>query len=197
MEQVTVNANRSVFIDSNSATTNFDSAPQIDVGEALGSSELRRGLIGASILTQKPQLIGATITAVDFEIYDSGSDLTNNARTMYVAQLLTSWVETEATWNKRNTSTNWGTAGASGAGDRSAAIGSLSMPNPPVSGYKTIALDPAEIQKWITGEIVDNGITLYMATESDDMHRFNGSGEANPPRFVITYRPAPSMLVVF
>ena len=191
MAQVTINANRSVFIDANSATSNFDAAPQLDVGESNISAEKRRGLIGFDILTQQPVLVGATLTNVDFKIYDGGGDLTNNARTMHVAQLLTDWVENQATWNIRKSATNWGTAGASNAADRSSSLGNQSMPNPPVAGYKTITLTTAEIQKWIDGTIVDNGLTIYMETETDDMHRFEGSGETNKPQLVIDYTPAP------
>ena len=194
MASVTLNANRSVFIDANTATTNYDSAPQIDVGESNSSAELRRGLVGfdtSSIPTN------STINSCDFKIYDGGGDLTDNARTMHVAQLLVDWVETEATWNIRKSATNWGTAGASNATDRSASLGNQSMPNPPVAGYKTITLTTAEIQKWFDGTITQNGLTLYMETETNDMHRFQGSGEANPPQLVIDYTPPASGGYIF
>lgn len=186
MAQTTINANRSVHIDSSAPTVNQDGAPQVDVGESNASAELRRGLIGWD-LSGIPQ--GSIISACDLKMYDSGSDLTDNARTMNVAQLLTDWVEAEATWNIRKTATNWGTAGASNSADRSAAIGSVSMPNPPVAGYVTISLTVAEVQKWFNGGITNNGLTLYNNTETDDMHRYNGSGEGNPPQLVITYTP--------
>jgi len=189
MATATLNANRSVFIDANSATSNFDSAPQIDVGEVNFGSERRRALIGwdTSSITN-----GSVINSCDFKIYDSGSDLTDNARTMNVAQLLTSWVEAEATWNVKSTAVNWGTAGAGNASDRSSSIGSQSMPNPPVIGYKTITLTTAEIQKWFNGVTTQNGLTVYMDTEVNDSHRFNGSGEANPPQLVIDYTEPPA-----
>lgn len=194
MASVTIDANRSVFIDENSATTNYDFAPQIDAGESNISTEKRRGLIGwdtSSIPT------GSVINSCDFKIYETGSDLTSNARTMNVAQLLTDWVESEATWNIRKTSTNWGTAGAGNATDRSASIGSQSMPNPPVAGYKTITLTTAEIQKWFNGSITQNGLTIYMDTEVNDMHRFYGSEEASPPQLVIDYTPPNSFFTMF
>lgn len=188
MAQVTINANRSVHIDASAPTTNNDGAPQIDVGESNSSAELRRGLIGwdtSSIPTN------SVINSCDFKIYDGGGDLTNNARDMKVGMLLVDWVENQATWNIRKTATNWDSAGADGSGtDRSASeIGSINMPNPPVAGYKTITLTTSEIQKWFDGTITQNGLTLYMVTESDDMHRFQGSGEANPPQLVIDYTP--------
>lgn len=194
MASVTINANRSVHMEQGDPTTNKDGAPQIDVGESNSSAELRRGLVGFDT-SSIPN--GSVINSCDFKIYDGGGDLTDNARTMNVAQLLVDWVETEATWNIRKSATNWGTAGASNAADRSASIGSQSMPNPPVAGYKTITLTTAEIQKWFDGTITQNGLTLYMETETNDMHRFQGSGEANPPQLVIDYTPPASGGYIF
>lgn len=194
MPSVTLNANRSVFIDASDPTVNKDSAPQIDVGESNASTEKRRGLIGfdtSSVPTN------SVINSCDFKIYDGGGDLTDNARTMHVAQLLVAWTENQATWNVRQTATNWGTAGAENATDRSSSIGSQSMPNPPVAGYKTITLTTAEVQKWFDGTITQNGVTLYMETETNDMHRFEGSGESNPPQLVIDYTPPASGGFVF
>lgn len=198
MAQTTLNANRSVFIDADSATTNFDSAPQIDIGESALGTERRRGLIGFDLST----LSGATITAVTFQIYDADAEtLGTNARTVDIFRLKRVWVENQATWNVYSTGNSWETAGGSGANDKDGtASGSFSATEPSTVGYKTASLTVADIQAWVDGTFTNNGLILMNnGTETDDMHRYNGSGDSNPPQLVITYTPAASssMLLSF
>lgn len=183
---VQVNANRSVFIDEASATTNFDSAPQNDVGESNSSAEKRRSLIGFDIAGTVPS--NAVINGALMLIYDGTTDLTDNARNMGVYRLKRDWVEGQVTWNIYKTSNNWTGAGASNVADReTTAIGNLATVNPPVAGYKTIVLTAEDIQEMYDGTFTDNGFILINDTESSDMHRYEGSGESNPPLLLIDY----------
>ena len=187
MATTTLNANRSVHIDSSSPTTNQDGSPQLDVGESALSSELRRGLVGFDLSS----LANSTINSVTLKIYDTGaSTLTSNTRTLSVYRLKRAWVENQATWNVYSTGNSWSTARASHANDRdSSDSGTYSAASPPPTGYQSITINTANFQEMVDGTFTNNGFILVMGTETNDMHRYNGSGEANPPQLVVDYTP--------
>lgn len=186
--ETTINANRSVFIEQTQPNTNYDFAPQIDVGESRLGSELRRGLVGFD-LSSIPS--GAIVTDVTFRIYNSGGDLTNNNRTFDVFRLKRDWVENQATWNIYSTGNSWQTAGALGANDYdSTSIGAIATVNPPSAGYQETALTASVVEDLIDGTFPNYGFLLKMQTEVDDMQRYEGSGDTNKPQLVITYAVA-------
>ncbi len=192
MAQVTLNASEAVFIDENSATTNFEgTAPQLDVGESNIGSEKRRSLIQFD-LSSIPG--GSTITGATFKIYLSSASLASNNRTMSAYRLLRNWVENQATWNVYSTGNSWGTAGASNTStDReSSALGTIAMATSDSAGYKTSTFNTTLVQGWLDGTLTNNGLILVIATESNDMYRFDGEADSNPPQLVIDYIPPAS-----
>lgn len=188
MAQVTLNASEAVFIDETAATTNFEgSADQLDIGELAGGTNKRRSLIQWD-LSSIPS--NATITAVTFKIYDRGGDLSSNDRTFDIFRVRRNWVENEVTWNVYSSGNSWSTAGAGNTTDdrEGTAIGSVATTNAAISAaYVTCSLTASAIQDWVTGAFTNNGVICVMQTESDDMHRYDGEDNSNPPQLVIDY----------
>jgi hypothetical protein len=198
MAFVSLNPTKDAHIREEAPTTNSGS-DQLDCGEYNAGSEKRRPLLGFDIMTQVPDLVGATITLAQFKIYDSGSDLTDNTRTVRLYRLERQWTENGVTWNTTNGSTSWTTAGASNpGGDRdNSELGNFSQPNPPVAGYKTITLDTALVQGWVDGAHPDYGFMMISEGENNDMHRYvsregAGGSAGQEPILELTYTPAPS-----
>lgn len=197
MASITINASEAVFIDESSATTNWEGvAAQLDVGEFNAGSEKRRSLIRFS-LSAIPS--GSIINSVTFKINNQGTDLTDNARTMYVNRMKRNWVENQVTWNQYSSGNNWATAGGgtNSADVELSAIGSGSVTNPPTAGYMNITLTASAIQEWLDGTFANNGIMLSMGTENNDMQRFDGEDAANPPQLVIDYTAPASFFIMF
>ena len=186
MGSVTLNPTKNVHIAQTFPTTNQYNIGFIDVGESnLSVGDIRRTLIQFD-LSSIPA--GSTIITAQLKLYDQGTDLTNNARTMSIYRLKRSWVENQATWNVYSTGNSWSTAGAINTSDsENSSVGSISMPNPPVSGYVTITISTTPIQEWLDGTFANNGFLIYMATEADDMHRFDSRNETNKPQLIISY----------
>lgn len=171
----------------NAADTNNDAAGYVQVGEWDAGAEIDRGLFQFD-LTSIPT--GVTVQIATFRLYDEGTALSSNTRTMRVYRCRRVWGETTSTWNSYDTALTWQTAGASGANDREATdIGSISMPATEVAGYNDITLTASSIQEMIPGgSFTNNGFVLQMDTEVDDMHRFSNRGDANQePLLVVTY----------
>lgn len=162
------------FIDNVSTTTNFDGNDNLDVGEQAGGALVRRSLLKPDFSSIPAGMIFDSAT---LKIWDRGTNLSSNNRTMKVYRLLRSWTVNQATWNKADSGTNWGTAGASNtSSDREATdIGSISMPATEVAGENDITLTASKVQEMYDGTITNNGFLLQMDTETDDMHRFNAS----------------------
>lgn len=192
MAQVTLNASEAVLIDNASATTNFEgSADQLDIGELAGGAQARRSFIQwdlSSIPTN------AVITNVIFKIYDRGTDLADNDRTFDIYRVRRNWTESQVTWNVYTTGNSWTSAGCSDTtNDREGtAIGTIATTQPASAGYVTASLTVAAIQDWLTGVFTNNGIICVMRTETDDMHRYDGEDNANPPQLVIDYTTSQS-----
>lgn len=188
MATVTLNATAAVHIELDNPTSNFNGNAFITIGEWNGGAQTDRGLLnfnvaGAGIPSN------ATITTVTLRIYDEGLNYSSNDRTMRVYRLLRSFTNTQCTWNKADSSTNWGTAGcANTTTDREATdVGSISMPATEVTGYNDITLTTASIQDVVAGTFTFRGYLVKMDTESNDMHQFSDDNDANPPQLVINY----------
>lgn len=113
--QPTAAASSNAFILATSATTNFGNNADHHVGDqdGGGGSAHFRSLLDMS-LTALPD--NAVISLAMFSLY-AWLDASINARTFSIYRIMVPWVEAEVTWNKRNSSTNWETAGAFGATD--------------------------------------------------------------------------------
>ncbi len=197
MAQTTLNADEAVFIDGDagSETTNFSGTPQLDVGRFGAAGELRRSLVQFDF-SSIPSTV--TVTGATFKFYNSGTDLTDNARVMSAYRVIRNWVEGEVTWNIYSTGNNWGTAGCSNTStDReAAAIGTISVVNPPSAGYMNSTFNVSKVQDWVDGGFTNNGLIWVMATESSDMQRFQGEDEANVPQLVVDYTPAAAQVII-
>lgn len=194
---ITINADRSVFFDGNSPTSNYDFAPQLDVGEYNAGSEKRRSLVGFTI---PKRIKGCEVVSATFRIYLSTSALSSNNRTIRAYRVKRAWVENQCTWNIYATGNNWGTAGCSNTtSDRdSTAIGTRAYSASEAAGYKDFTLTASLVQGWLDETFANNGIILISDSEVDDMQRHQGSTDANPPQLVINYKPtASSMLNMF
>jgi len=90
---------------------NFSTSTQLRTGPVAGPfNTLVRFAIFAGEGGPVPS--GATITSATLSLYRP----TNYPGTLTVNRLLVNWVETQATWNRFNSSAFWNTAGATGAG---------------------------------------------------------------------------------
>lgn len=192
MAQLTLNPSKDVPLQSDQATTNQDGTA-LFVGEVKAATQTFRLLIQFD-LSSIPT--NATVSAATLRLYDEGTDLADNTRTMSAYRCKRTWGETTATWNTYDGSNNWGTAGADNTtSDRETTeSGSISMPATEVAGYVDITLTVADIQAMVSGSYTNNGFVLRMATETDDCHKFSdrsGNTTANKPQLVVTYT-APS-----
>lgn len=173
MATYTLIATKATRMEDTSPTTNFSSQNSIHAGEYNAGAIIDRSLIQFD-LSSIPA--GAIISSATLKLYKTTDDSSNNTRTLRIYRLLRSWVEAQATWNKADSGTNWGTAGcANTTTDREATdIGSVSMPDPPVAGYKSITLTVSAIQAMITGGgFTNNGFLMKMDTETDDYNVFS------------------------
>lgn len=186
MAQVTLNPSGDVHIAAIFPTANQDGA-NLDVGENFGTTgDIRRALIRFDLSSIQS---GSTITGATLRVYDSGTDLTNNARTMYANRSKRAWTETGATWNKYDGTNNWTTAGGGASSDdvETSNIGSVSVPNPPSAGYVSVTLTASAVQEWLDGTFANNGVMLSMGTETDDLHRFESSENTHQPELIVDY----------
>ncbi len=189
MATVNLSPSGDTFINSANATTNQDGNDNMDVGEVVGGSDVRRGLIKFD-LSSIPS--NATVSSATLKIWDRGTDLSNNTRVLGAYRVLRSWTTNQTTWNKADSGNNWGTAGCSNTTtDREATdIGTVSITNPEVAGEYDITLTASKVQEWISGALTNNGILLQKATETDDLTRFNSSewsSSSERPILSITY----------
>lgn len=104
-----------------------------------------------------------------------------------------------ASWNNYNQSASlaWGTAGAANTtSDRDgSAIGTLAVTSG-TSGTQTITLNTAQIQEWLSGAFVNNGILLQASVETSSSNTLirwktvDAPTAAQRPRLTITYTSA-------
>jgi probable HAF family extracellular repeat protein len=118
-------------------------------------------------------------------------------------EVLQNWVESQATWTKATSTTNWSAAGVQGAAHGTTVLGTISAPT---AGVRMVALGAdglAAVQRWINTPASNFGMILqdYANSTNDDLvisSRETGAS-ANRPRLVLTYDPpigSPSSVVV-
>ena len=95
---------------------------------------------------------------------------TNAARAVSLRQLLVPFDEASATWNIRSTGNDWGTAGASGAGDAGTTV--LASGTIPATNGATFDITDVGggfnslVQGWINGTITNNGCIISLTDEA-------------------------------
>lgn len=178
------------FIVAESAGSNYGSIGAITVGEQAGTSWKARSLLEFDLsgLPRDPTMVSATL------VLTVATDLSDNARTMYVYALNTDWSETTSNWNNRFGSTPWTEAGAFGVGDDvlTDPIGSVELTSDLEPG------DQVEITITNFGPVVDMikqnyfGFLLKMDVEEDDQYDFYSSDEVTEeyrPMLILEYYP--------
>jgi N-acetylneuraminic acid mutarotase len=169
-------------------TTNYSANTSIWAGEWNTAAQIDRTLVKIDVSSIPATALVKTGT---FSIRCNG-DQSNNARTMRLFRLLQPYVLTEATWNKRNTSTTWATAGAFGAADcEQTDMGSHDFDaSPTLETFYTFDLTPSIVQGWISGSVENNGMLLKMDTEDADNLRFYSSRDTatKRPKLAVVYR---------
>jgi probable HAF family extracellular repeat protein len=142
---------------------------------------------------------GSVVHSATLSVNVSGT----SGDTYEIYEVLQNWAESQATWTKATSTTNWSTAGAQGAAHGTTVLGTISAPT---AGVRTIALGAdglAAVQRWINMPSSNFGLILqdYANSTNDDLvisSRETGTS-ANCPRLILTYDPpvgSPSSVVV-
>ena len=87
-----------------------------------------------------------------------------STQTYQVYDMKRPWVESAATWLQSASGSPWQAAGATGALDRGAQVGSVT---PSSTGKQTFALSTSVVQRWINDPSSNKGILIANATNSD------------------------------
>lgn len=183
------------YMQSNAATTNFTTDPRIFIGEAGGAVSITRSWVKPDF-TGIPALSLISAGAINFiPDYDDSS----NARTLFAHRCLRATVNNEQTWNVFSAGNNWGTAGASNSStdyDGAVTLGSMAQAAAPTLGtLLPMTLLASEIQKMFDGTYTNNGIILFVDTQSNDQIGYGSEDNVSPSkriRFVYQYAPPPS-----
>ncbi|MFN4083066.1 MAG: Ig-like domain-containing protein, partial [Bacteroidia bacterium] len=159
------------------ATTNYATGTTAELGKR-GNKERR--FIWRPLYPNFSTLVpsGATVTNATFKITQASSG-DNVSLTFSAHEITQSWLESQATWNNRQTGTPWTTAGGThlaGALDtktQSMGIG--------VSSTFTVT---SLVQKWVNNSSTNNGILIKQAGTVDKRHIIGTSENSNA-----SYRP--------
>jgi hypothetical protein len=167
------------------ATTNFGNATKLeadgDDGSGVDKSALLRwtlsGIPAGSIVQS------ASITL---------QNINESNNTYNVYEVRRAWNESQVTWQNTATGTPWATAGAMGAADRGAIVGTATGP----VGTTMINLNAAGValvQQWVNGG-TNAGVVIAHATNTNgiDFASSEDATLANRPRLNITYLPQDS-----
>jgi hypothetical protein len=172
------------ILDSATPTTNYDTRTTLEVGEHNAAVDTFRAWIKPDFSSVPA---GAVFSSAILKLTPVG-DFSDNARTMSAHRCLRDVVSTQATWNIWKTSNNWGTAGCSNSTndyDGAVAIGTLSVPaSPTLNTALEMTLSAAELQKLFDGTYTNNGIILFVDTQTNDLIQY-----ASRENATVAYRP--------
>ncbi len=184
-----LNIDQSNPTDAQGSLANFKDNAWLEAGYYAGQTE-QRSLLGFDASE------AADVTVVDesgIVYYIRKNGLTLGTLDLVIKYLLTAWDWLTTSWNKKNASNNWNTAGAKGAGtDVSAAsIGTDSIVAASTEeGYRYTEIDPAVIQAWLDGDIDFFGLIMTGTTLSGNNAMDIGLKEKGVGAFIrITERP--------
>lgn len=171
------------YIDTGKATTNFGTSTSLTADGKPDLSALLKwdlaNIPAGSTLQSATLSVNVTGTSpFPYEIYE----------------LKRSWTESQATWKKANSSTNWQSAGAQGALDRGSAV--LGTVSATATGIRTVTLNAsglAVVQGWINNPATNFGFVLqdYANTTADDLifSSREATVAANRPQLQLVYNP--------
>ncbi len=165
-----------------SATTNFGGATTLEAdGDDTGGVD-------------KSALLKWTLSGIPAGSIVQSASLTlrnvnESNQTYSLYEVRRQWDESQVTWQRATTGSNWATAGALGAADRGALVGTVTGP----VGNVTVNLNAAGIalvQSWVNG---GNNAGIIVAHPSNtngiDFASSEDATLANRPRLNITYAP--------
>jgi hypothetical protein len=179
----TIYSTKDTGISSADPTTNFGT----DASVELGYNAARNVLV---YFDMSGIPAGSTVNTATLSIYVDAKYGLWNSITVGVFRVIRSWNETQATWNKSDNSTNWGTAGCNNTTtDRDGtAEGSITIYN--VSGvWKTLDIT-ALVQEWVNGT-ANQGIALIQTnTATNTAYGITMREGANDPKLEVTYTAA-------
>jgi hypothetical protein len=177
-------ATADTYIDTGKATTNFGSATSLTSDGKPDLSTLLR--FNTSSIPAGSTLQSASITV----------NVTNaSASTYEIYELKRNWTESQATWKKANSSTNWHSAGAQGSLDRGTTV--LGTVTASTTGLRTITLNAAGlavVQGWVNNPSTNFGFIIqdYANGTDDDLiiSSREASIAANRPQLLVSYDPS-------
>jgi hypothetical protein len=129
-----------------------------------------------------------TVTKATLRLYLSAiptGPSTTAAMTLEAHSLSKSWIELQATWQKRTTANNWTTVG----GDYNSTVaGTTNLPLGTVPGTWVEWDITALAQGWVAGTTTNNGVELLVKALSANQLVFSSREDpTNPPQLVISY----------
>ena len=191
MTTVDIPLSADVWMESSDPTTNKSAGThRIRIGERNDAAEIWRTWI-------KPDFssipAGQTFISATLNIMPQ-ADVSSNARTLSVARCLRAVVAAQITWNVYSTGNNWGTAGGSNSStdyDGATLVGTGTQPaSPTLDVMLNYTLTASELQKLYDGTYTNNGLILFVATQTDDAILHYSTENATPskrPTITITY----------
>lgn len=126
---------------------------------------------------------GSTISAATLYLFNESGGASS---TISIYQMLVSWVEAQSTWNKRNSTTNWGAPGGqSGVDYNSTALGSISCGG--AGGWKSLSITTT-VSAWLSGSLSNNGLFLIETGADGSVYFTSKEGtSSNRPYLSVTY----------
>jgi hypothetical protein len=153
------------YMVANAATTNYNGAAYVGYE---GQANIERALVkwDMSSIPKSAIFSSAAIDiGTDYDDHPTGEEFQ-----MY--QVLQDWSLTTSCWNNYSTGKAWGTAGATGATDISASIGSFIIPGG--GNNRTVFINNSIAQTWLGG--ANYGILCRIPTSTTKtMHLFASS----------------------
>ena len=182
---LTLSASADNYIDSSNTSKNYGGSTSLKLNGGGGAQQ--RPLLLFDTSTIAP---GTVVTSALLQLYvGSISGSKSTSRTSQAFNVTEAWVEGTlsgsgtadgATWNRKNATTNWATAGGSYS---STASGSVTLAGSFTSGWISIDIT-ALVQNWVNGSTPNNGVILTHSL--DETFNVNSKeAAANQPQLVI------------
>ncbi len=179
----TLTAVADTYIDGGSTTTNYGTSASLSVSGKPDDAALLKW-----DLSSIPA--GSTLQSAKLSLNVTGT----STNTYEIYELKRSWSESQATWKKANSATNWQTAGAVGALDRGTTV--LGTVTASATGILNVALNAAGlavVQGWVNNPASNFGFVLqdYANTNKDDLvfSSKEATVAANRPQLSLVYNP--------
>jgi hypothetical protein len=168
-------------------TSNFGTDIHLYIGENNVINDIGRTWVKPDLAS----LPGGIIIYSASLVLTVSTDLSSNARTLYMHRCLRAAIELEMTWERYSVGNNWGSGGASNSTtdyDGAVVMGTATQPaSPSADSQITIELSNAgvaELQKMYDGTYTNNGLILFVDTQDADMIRYYSNVDVSRPPFM-------------